>query len=48
MDKVMSFALKYNLVKDQIFKKARDGVMKQTNGLYPAPLKVRAPGRPLY
>lgn len=27
-------------VKDQVFKKAKAQVMKQTNGLYPAPLKI--------
>lgn len=39
-DKALNFALKYDFVKDQVFKKARDQVMKQTNGLYPAPLKI--------
>ena len=39
-DKVMNFALKYDFAKDFVFKKARGQVMKQTNGLYPAPLKV--------
>ena len=39
-DKAMSFALKYDFVKDFIFKKAKGMVMKNTNGLYPAPLKV--------
>ena len=29
-----------DFVKDQIFKKAKSQVMKQTNGLYPAPLKI--------
>ena len=40
VDKLTASALKYNLVKDQIFNKAKGQVMKQTNGLYPAPLKV--------
>ncbi len=39
-ERVMAAALKYSLVKDQIFKKAKAQVLKQTNGLYPAPLKV--------
>ena len=38
--KLTEVALKFGLVKDQIFKKAEAQVMKQTNGLYPAPLKV--------
>nr|ATA58412.1 mitochondrial ECHA [Eulimnogammarus verrucosus] len=40
MDKVMDYALKYNFVKDFIFNKAKDQVMKATNGVYPAPLKI--------
>jgi len=40
MDKVMGAALKFDFVKDKIFEKARGQVMKQTNGLYPAPLKI--------
>lgn len=40
MDKVMNMALQYDFVKDQVFKKARSTVMKQTNGLYPSPLKI--------
>ncbi|XP_046442929.1 trifunctional enzyme subunit alpha, mitochondrial-like [Daphnia pulex] len=39
-DRLFAAALKYNLVKDQIFQKAKAKVMKQTNGLYPAPLKI--------
>lgn len=39
-ERVVAAALKYSLVKDQIFKKAKAQVLKQTNGLYPAPLKV--------
>lgn len=39
-DRALKVALGYNLVKDQIFNKAKAQVMKQTNGLYPAPLKV--------
>lgn len=39
-DRLLSAALNYKLVKDQIFSKAKSQVLKQTNGLYPAPLKV--------
>ncbi|KAK7078831.1 hypothetical protein SK128_002630 [Halocaridina rubra] len=40
MEKVMGMAFKYDFVKDQVFKKAKGTVMKQTGGLYPAPLKI--------
>jgi enoyl-CoA hydratase / long-chain 3-hydroxyacyl-CoA dehydrogenase len=40
MDKALNFALGYEFVRDQIFGKAKQAVMKQTGGLYPAPLKV--------
>ena len=33
-------ALGYDQVKDYLFKTAKGKVMKQTNGLYPAPLKI--------
>lgn len=39
-DKILAYALKYNWVKDQIFGKAKAQVMKMSQGLYPAPLKV--------
>nr|XP_023015630.1 trifunctional enzyme subunit alpha, mitochondrial [Leptinotarsa decemlineata] len=39
-DKVLAYALQYNWVKDQIFKKAKGQVMKMTGGLYPAPLRI--------
>ncbi|KAI9560509.1 hypothetical protein GHT06_011442 [Daphnia sinensis] len=39
-DRILAAALKYNFVKDYIFNKAKVQVMKQTNGLYPAPLKI--------
>lgn len=39
-DKALAYALQYNFVKDQIFKKARDSVMKLSGGLYPAPLRI--------
>lgn len=40
MDKVTNVALGYDVVKDYVFKTAKGKVMKQTNGLYPAPLKI--------
>lgn len=40
-DKILGFALQYGWVKDKVFGKAREQVMKQSGGLYPAPLKVR-------
>ena len=40
MDKLMATALKYNFVKDFVFNKAKAQVMKLTNGVYPAPLKI--------
>lgn len=40
MDKITQQILSINFVKDQIFKKAKGQVMKMTNGLYPAPLKI--------
>jgi len=39
-DKVTQMAMGYDFAKDKVFKMARDKVMKQTNGLYPAPLKI--------
>lgn len=39
-EKLLGYALSYNFVKDQIFKKAQAQVMKMTGGLYPAPLKI--------
>lgn len=39
-DKLLSTALGLGLVKNQIFSKAKAQVIKSTNGLYPAPLKV--------
>lgn len=39
-DKILSYALQYNWVKDQIFGKAKAQVMKMSQGLYPAPLRV--------
>lgn len=40
MDKITQQILSINFVKDQVFKKAKAQVMKMTNGLYPAPLKI--------
>lgn len=40
-DNMLASALKVGFVRNQILGKARGAVMKQTNGLYPAPLKVR-------
>ncbi|KAF2350118.1 Fatty acid oxidation complex alpha subunit mitochondrial [Trinorchestia longiramus] len=40
MDKIMQSALQYDFVKNFVFNKAKEQVMKQTNGVYPAPLKI--------
>lgn len=40
MNTIMDAALKINFVKDKIFEKAKGQVMKQTKGMYPAPLKI--------
>ncbi|KAL0101610.1 hypothetical protein PUN28_019028 [Cardiocondyla obscurior] len=40
VDKITKQILSINFVKDQVFKKAKAQVMKMTNGLYPAPLKI--------
>ncbi|KAG7157570.1 trifunctional enzyme subunit alpha, mitochondrial-like [Homarus americanus] len=40
VEKVTGIALQYDFVKDLVFNKAKSTVMKQTNGLYPAPLKI--------
>ncbi|KAF7404835.1 hypothetical protein V1477_003478 [Vespula maculifrons] len=39
-NKIMNYALTFDFVKDQIFKRAKAQVMKMTGGLYPAPLKI--------
>lgn len=39
-DKILAFALKYDWIKDKIFGKAKSQVMKMSQGLYPAPLRV--------
>ncbi|XP_001605350.2 trifunctional enzyme subunit alpha, mitochondrial [Nasonia vitripennis] len=40
VEKLTNQVMGIEFVKDQIFKKAKAQVMKQTNGLYPAPLKI--------
>lgn len=40
MDKVMTTAMQWDFVKNIIFNKAKEQVMKASRGLYPAPLKV--------
>lgn len=39
-ERVLKAALSFGFVRDQIFKTARQQVLKQTQGLYPAPLKI--------
>lgn len=39
-DKATAWALGFDRVKDYVFDQAKGKVMKQTNGLYPAPLKI--------
>lgn len=39
-ERVLTMALKFNFVRDQIFGKAKKQVLSQTRGLYPAPLKI--------
>ncbi|XP_046815613.1 trifunctional enzyme subunit alpha, mitochondrial [Vespa crabro] len=39
-NKIMDYALTFEFVKDQIFKRAKNQVMKISGGLYPAPLKI--------
>lgn len=39
--KATEYAMGLEFVRNMIFKKAREQVMKMTGGLYPAPLKVR-------
>lgn len=40
VNKLTKFVLDINWVKDKIFGKARQQVMKLSGGLYPAPLKI--------
>lgn len=39
-EKLTNWALSFDQAKDYVFKTAKGKVMKQTNGLYPAPLKI--------
>lgn len=43
VNKLTDFAFGFDFVKDKVFQKARQQVIKLTGGLYPAPLKVRMP-----
>lgn len=40
VNKITDYVMGIDFVKDQIFKKARQQVMKMSGGLYPAPLKI--------
>lgn len=40
VDKLTEFAFGFDFVKDKVFQKAKEQVMKASGGLYPAPLKV--------
>lgn len=40
IDKVSATAMQWDWVKNMIFNKAKEQVMKASRGLYPAPLKV--------
>ncbi|XP_052747083.1 trifunctional enzyme subunit alpha, mitochondrial [Bicyclus anynana] len=40
VDKVTAMAMQWDFVKNFIFKKAKEQVMKASRGLYPAPLKI--------
>merc|ERR1711997_255134 len=40
MKKIEAYAMGVTQVKDYVFNTAKGKVMKQTNGLYPAPLKI--------
>lgn len=41
MQKITASVMQLEFMKNMIFKKAREQVMKASRGLYPAPLKVR-------
>lgn len=47
MKKAMSFAMDIEFVRNKVFGKAKEQVMKMSGGLYPAPLKVSACYMPL-
>ncbi|KAL1472988.1 hypothetical protein MTO96_039020, partial [Rhipicephalus appendiculatus] len=40
MERLMNKALQYEMVRNMVFDKAKNQVMKMTQGLYPAPLKI--------
>lgn len=40
VNKLTDFAFGFDFVRDKVFEKARQQVMKMTGGLYPAPLKI--------
>ncbi len=40
ISEVMDFVLKYEFGKNYLLKQVKSKVMKQTGGLYPAPLKI--------
>lgn len=40
LDQIISFALKYEWIRNKIFDNAKEKVMKMSGGLYPAPLRV--------
>lgn len=42
VNKVTAAAMQWDFVKNFIFNKAKEQVMKASRGLYPAPLKVRS------
>lgn len=41
VQKITAIVMQWEFVKNIIFKKAKEQVMKASRGLYPAPLKVR-------
>ncbi|KAG7251302.1 hypothetical protein CRUP_007898, partial [Coryphaenoides rupestris] len=40
MQKVQDYIMSYPMVRNQIYKTVHSKVMKQSKGLYPAPLKI--------
>ena len=48
LSEVMDFILSYDAGKNFVFNKAKGQVMKMTNGLYPAPLKILEVGTVKY
>lgn len=40
LEKLMNYALSFEFIKEQVFSRAKNEVMKKTGGLYPAPLKI--------